>query len=72
MQVRVSWVDPATRSLAQEADAVVKLYQVGLLPTAYALKRLGYSDTEIGEIRTASRTEAVDKAAAGLAGQVAA
>ncbi|WP_202285021.1 phage portal protein [Mycobacterium paraintracellulare] len=49
--VRVSWADAATRSVAQEADATVKLFQVGLLPRDFALKKLGYSDTEIAEIR---------------------
>jgi hypothetical protein len=32
---------------------VVKLYQAGLLPTSYALSKLGYSEDEIAEIRTA-------------------
>lgn len=45
--IRVHWADAATRSVAQEADAVVKLYQAGLLPAAYALGKLGYSDDEI-------------------------
>jgi hypothetical protein len=47
------WADAATRSGAQEADAVVKLYQAGLLSTSYALSKLGYSDDEIAEIRSA-------------------
>lgn len=51
--IRVQWADAATRSVAQEADAVVKLYAAGLLPTSYALSKLGYSDDEIAEIRTA-------------------
>ena len=34
VDVRVAWADAATRSVAQEADAVVKLYQAGLLPSA--------------------------------------
>ncbi|WP_307856852.1 phage portal protein [Mycolicibacter acidiphilus] len=53
--VRVQWADAATRSVAQEADATVKLYQVGLLPRDFALKKLGYSDTEISEIRAAGQ-----------------
>lgn len=48
--IRVQWSDAATRSVAQEADAVVKLFQAGLLPQAFALAKLGYSDDEIGEI----------------------
>lgn len=51
--IRVQWADAATRSVAQEADAVVKLYQAGLLPASYALSKLGYSDDEITKIRTA-------------------
>lgn len=51
--IRVLWADAATRSVAQEADAVVKLYQAGLLPASYALSKLGYSDDEIAEIRSA-------------------
>lgn len=53
--IRVQWADAATRSVAQEADAVVKLYQAGLLPAPYALGRLGYSDDEIAKI-TAAQT----------------
>jgi hypothetical protein len=50
--IRVQWADAATRSVAQEADAVVKLYSAGLLPASYALSKLGYSDDEIVEIRS--------------------
>jgi hypothetical protein len=60
------WADPATRSLAQEADAVVKLFQTGLLPASYALARLGYSDDEVKAIRTARRAEALDTAGTDL------
>lgn len=70
IDVRISWADPATRSIAQEADAVVKLYQAGLLPVSYALKRLGYSEGEIAEIRGSARTDAIDRSAVALAGQV--
>lgn len=60
--IRVHWADAATRSVAQEADAVVKLYQAGLLPAAYALGKLGYSDDEIAKIN-AARTEVPTNAA---------
>ena len=50
--VRVQWADAATRAVAQEADAVVKLFQAGLLPAAYALGKLGYSDDEIAKIQS--------------------
>lgn len=62
----VQWADPATRSIAQEADAVVKMFAAGLLPYSYALRRLGYSDSEIDAIRTARRAEALDAAAVDL------
>lgn len=51
--IRVHWADAATRSVAQEADAVVKLYQAGLLPANYALGKLGYSDDEIAKVNAA-------------------
>lgn len=66
VDVRVTWADAATRSIAQEADAVVKLYQAGLLPASYALKRLGYSDTEVTEIAAARRGDQLDTMAVDL------
>ncbi len=60
-EVAVRWADPATRSVAQEADAVVKLHAEGLLPTDYALARLGYDADQIAEIRVARRAESLDK-----------
>lgn len=62
VDIRVTWADPSTRSVAQEADAVVKLFQSGLLPASYALARLGYTDAEISAIRAARRAEALDTA----------
>ncbi len=56
----VTWADPATRSVAQEADAVVKLHTAGLLPASYALQRLGYSEDQVTAIRAARRAEALD------------
>jgi len=50
VQARVKWADAATRSVAQEADAIVKLYSAGLLPQSYALARLGYDADEIMSI----------------------
>jgi len=66
VDVRVEWADPSTRSVAAEADAVTKLFAAGLLPASYALKRLGYSDDEVTEIRTARRSEALDAQAIDL------
>lgn len=59
VDVRVQWADPATRSEAQEADAVTKLFSAGLLPASYALKKLGYNDAEIDEIHAARTRDAV-------------
>ena len=67
IETRVQWADAATRSVAQEADAVVKLFQSGLLPASYALAKLGYSDDEVAAIRVARRAEALDTAAVNLA-----
>lgn len=66
IDTRVQWADAATRSVAQEADAVVKLYQAGLLPQSYALKKLGYSDDDVIAIRTARRSESLDTAGVDL------
>ena len=66
VDVRVTWADAATRSIAQEADAVVKLFQAGLLPASYALKRLGYSDTEVTEIAAARRGDSLNSMAVDL------
>lgn len=60
--IRVQWADAATRSVAQEADAVVKLFTAGLLPASYALGKLGYSDDEIGKIEAARSGQAPDAA----------
>lgn len=60
-RARIQWADPSTRSVAQEADAVTKLFQAGLLPADYALARLGYSTDEVDAIRTARRAEALDR-----------
>lgn len=60
-EVAVRWADPATRSVAQEADAVVKLHQAGLLPADYALARLGYDDDAIREIRIARLSEQAEQ-----------
>lgn len=66
VDVRIRWADAATRSVAQEADAIVKLHASGLLPAATALARLGYPADEITAIRTARRAEALDAAGVNL------
>lgn len=51
--------DASPRSIAQEADAVVNLFQAGLLPASYALQRLGYGDDEVAMIAAARNGERV-------------
>lgn len=62
LDVRVHWADTTTRSVAQEADAAVKLYSAGLLPASTTLARLGYSDDEITGIRQTRQAETLDAA----------
>lgn len=69
--VRVKWADAATRSVAQEADAVVKLYQAGVLPLSAALAKLGYSSDEIETIRAQRRVEALDASGVNLVADLA-
>jgi hypothetical protein len=38
----------------------------GLLPSSYALQKLGYSDDQVTEIRAARRAEALDTAGVDL------
>lgn len=68
IQIRVHWADASTRSIAQEADAITKLFQTGLLPASYALAKLGYTSDEIADIRVARRAEALDVAGIDLRG----
>ena len=65
--IRVSWAGAGTRSIAQEADAVVTLYGAGLLPASFALSRLGYTDDDIQCIRAARRGEVLDASGVDLA-----
>ena len=66
--VGIVWADPATRSVAQEADSVVKLFTAGLLPASTALERLGYTETQIAQIRSERRSDALDVAGTDLVG----
>lgn len=61
---RVQWADAATRSVAQEADAVVKLVQANILPASYALERLGYTADQIKDIEAAKDRETARTAVA--------
>lgn len=70
IEARVQWADAATRSVAQEADAVVKLVQSGVLPSSYALERLGYTADEVRAIEAAKDREAARAATAEVAARV--
>ena len=61
IEVKVTWADAGTRSIAQESDAVVKLHQAGLLPADYALARLGYDADELKAIRASRAAEAASR-----------
>ncbi|NNH69176.1 phage portal protein [Nocardia uniformis] len=63
VDVRVQWADASTRSVAQEADAMVKLHAERIYPTSYVLKKMGHTDDEIAEIRAAKRLDSVDESA---------
>lgn len=57
------WADPETRTVAQAADAAVKLVQAGILsPDAAAEQYLGLSQTAIDRNRELRRRQALDTA----------
>jgi hypothetical protein len=62
VEVRVVWNDPATRSVAQESDAALKLFAAGILSRRGVLKRLGLSDVEIDEELAHFNRDAQDSA----------
>lgn len=55
----VSWADPATRTLAQEADAIVKLAsgERPVLPLSEARRRLGYNAEQVKALERADAVE---------------
>jgi hypothetical protein len=57
VDVRVHWADTSTRSIAQEADAAVKLFTAGLLPASETLARIGYTDDQVQGILDARTKE---------------
>ena len=60
------WRDPETRTVAQAADAAVKLVQAGILPAQAALESLGYSPQAVERIRSMRRQDALDQVVAEL------
>ncbi|WP_288813044.1 phage portal protein [uncultured Gordonia sp.] len=59
---RVRWADPATRSAAQEADAVTKLHAAGILTTEEARERLGIENPAAGPKPAPTQTVTGDAA----------
>lgn len=57
VDVRARWNDPATRSVAQEADAAQKLYAAKLLSREGTLRRLGLPEDEIAKEMAATFDE---------------
>lgn len=58
----ISWGDPASKSVAQEADSAVKLFQAGVLSRETTLRRLGFTDDQIETELRAASAEAVTRA----------
>lgn len=58
------WRDAATPTVAQRADAAVKLHAEGIVPTRQTREDLGYTDTQIG-LMEAEDAKAVDRILAG-------
>ncbi|WP_322857335.1 phage portal protein [Mycobacterium shigaense] len=57
VDVQVQWAPADTRSESQEADAVTKLYQAGILSRAGTLRRLGFTEDEIQQELLDKRAE---------------
>lgn len=62
--IEALWGDPASRSVAQEADAASKLYSSGILSRAGTLESLGYSPEQIDKEERSKAAEAVYSALA--------
>lgn len=68
VSVEVVWADPATRTIAQEADSVSKLASGDrpILPMRQARQKLGYSLSEIAEMEKQDSAEAAMRLAVSL------
>ena len=67
VDVAVKWADPTTRSVAQEADAVVKLHSVVSCPGPLRLQGSGTQMTKSNLSVLARRAEALDAAGVDVA-----
>ena len=59
-QLEVMWRDPATPTVAQKADATVKLVTAGVLPVEAAWEDLGYSPTRREKLREMRARQVAD------------
>ncbi|MBP2392000.1 phage portal protein [Aeromicrobium fastidiosum] len=60
------WADPATRTIAQDADGYTKMHAEGLISTEAALSRMGWSPEQIEDDRLLRMREQALRMAAGL------
>lgn len=51
LDIEPIWRDAATPTLAQQADATVKLVQAGILPVEAGWEEMGYSPTKIAKLK---------------------
>jgi len=66
VECRVQWADPSTRSQAQEADAVTKLYAANIISRVTALEKLGFSEEEIAADIARKRGEVANETEMGV------
>jgi hypothetical protein len=65
-QLETLWRDPSTPTVAQKADAVVKLVQANVLPVEAGWEDMGYSAARRERLRAMREAEQSDPIAAGL------
>ena len=61
-RVRVEWHNPATPTIAQRTDAVVKMHQSGLISREGSWDELGWSEARKAKERAYFEAEASDPA----------
>jgi hypothetical protein len=66
-KMRVVWESPATPTLAQRADATVKLFQAGIIPLERAQLDMGYTPDEIADMAEMAQRAASDPVVDALA-----
>lgn len=64
------WRDPSTPTVAQKADAEVKLFQAGIVPKDQARENLGYTAEQRRRMKDMDKEEATDPVIEGILRQV--